>query len=118
MRNIPSLLQCERYYGVAHLAFQLAVAAGADHDVLLSVPFVSHRRRLRARGEFNGPEFLAGIRVEGVEMRILRGCSEAQAAPGCNRSSQVDGAWPHARTHRAERGLPAQLARVQIKGHQ
>src|ERR1700693_6368080 len=74
------LVQGEGYYGVPHLALELSVAAGADYDVLLAAPHVCHRRRLRARGQFGGPDFFAGIRVDRVQGRIECGGGENQPA--------------------------------------
>ncbi len=88
------LREREGYYGVAHFAFHFAVAASADYDVLLALPFVGHGRGLRAGRQLHGPQLLAAIGIERAQVRIERGRGEDQAACGGDGSAKIDVSRP------------------------
>ena len=72
----PKLWERESDYSVALFRFEFAVATGGYDEVLLAVDGVGHRCGLPASGEFEAPEFFAGIGVEGMDEVVHGGAGE------------------------------------------
>ena len=64
--------------------------SGADHQVLLSIPFVGHGCRLRACGEFCLPELPAGVRIECAQVRVERSRAEGESGGTHNGPTEID----------------------------
>src|SRR5581483_588138 len=77
---------------IAGLRAEFAMTSGGDDDVLPPVftEPVSHRRRLRARGQFAFPQFPARLHVKSPQVLIHRRADKGQIAPGRHRAAEVD----------------------------
>ncbi len=90
------------------------MAAGGNDEVLLAVESVGHRSGLTSGGEFEGPEFGAGVGIEGIDFVVHRGSGKNEAARGGDGTAEGDGSGFLARNKRAERRVPSFLACEQI----
>ena len=84
------LRQSEGEDVVALFGAEFAVAAGGDDEILFAAQSVGHGSGLASGGEFETPEFRAGVRIEGVNLVVHGGGRKNEAASGGDGAAERD----------------------------
>src|SRR5205823_8274714 len=110
------LWQRECHHVVALLRSKLAVSTRANHNILLAVKHVGHRRGLGAGRQFEAPQLLSCFGIERSHEVVHGRGGKHQAACRSHGSSEVDGAGALARNEASQRHFPRLLSRKEIDG--
>src|SRR5580704_6917285 len=95
----------------------LPMPSRGNHQILLPLHHIRHRRSLSTRRHFVLPQFLPTLRIKRPHHRLDRRRRKHQSSRGHHRPAQINRPCLHSRNQRSQRHVPQNLSAEQIHRH-